>query len=154
MRQEGGQLLRIGTSGAPSLISVITVVYNSRPELISLLQSVASHKSQDVELIVIDGGSTDGTLELLQSQDSNIDYWLSEPDRGIYDAMNKGISKARGYFLLHLNAGDQLLSLPIGDLEIARSQDIDIAAFQVLLDGKRKFHPSGGIRLRFNNTLH
>ncbi|NYF78213.1 glycosyltransferase family 2 protein [Granulicella arctica] len=136
------------------LVSIITVVFGAVQDLPELFDSVARFKSNNIEFIVIDGGSKDGTRELLGQYDSVIDYWVSEPDRGIYDAMNKGIAAARGTFLFHLNAGDRLLHLPIQELIVARSNDTDVAAFRVLLDGKREFRPRCGVELRLKNTLH
>lgn len=136
------------------LISIITVVYRAHDDLPFLLQSVFRLKNEQIELIVVDGGSKDGTVDLLRQHDSKIDYWISEADRGIYDAMNKGIAAARGTFLLHLNAGDRLLQAPLEELEAASAQNIDIAAFRVSIDGKYEFRPSSGIALMFDNTLH
>jgi glycosyltransferase involved in cell wall biosynthesis len=113
---------------------------------------VCRQKDDATEFIIIDGGSTGGTVELLRQFDSCIDYWLSEPDQGIYDAMNKGIALARGKFLLHLNAGDSLICIPHGELN-ALHDSIDIAAFRVSVDGK-EFRPASGLALRLNNTLH
>ena len=136
------------------LVSIITVVFNVARDLPGLIESVAGLKSKNVEFIVIDGGSTDGTQELLEQYGSLIDYWVSEPDRGIYDAMNKGIAVAHGTFLLHLNAGDRLLHLPLEVLALAESQRTDIVAGRVLIDGRQEFRPRGGAVLRLKNTLH
>jgi glycosyltransferase involved in cell wall biosynthesis len=65
---------------------------------------------QEFEFVIIDGGSTDGSAAYIASQSENIDYWVSEPDKGIYNAMNKGIAKATGEYLLFLNSGDHLFS--------------------------------------------
>jgi glycosyltransferase involved in cell wall biosynthesis len=136
------------------LVSIITVVFNARPVLPELLNSILRLKNSEVELIVVDGGSKDGTVEFLQQHNSSIDYWLSEPDRGIYDAMNKAIAHARGIFLLHLNAGDELLTIPMEELQRAKEEGLDIVAFHVSLDGRSEFRPSYNMALRFNNTLH
>jgi glycosyltransferase involved in cell wall biosynthesis len=136
------------------LISIITVVFHSRQDLPALIESVASIKKDYVEFIVIDGGSKDGTCELLGRYDSVIDYWVSEPDSGIYDAMNKGIAAAQGTFLFHLNAGDRLLDIPVRELELAHSNRADVVAFRVSIDGKQEFRPSRGVSLRLRNTLH
>lgn len=103
---------------------------------------------------MIDGGSQDGTAELLSSYGSKIDYWVSEPDAGIYDAMNKGITAAQGVFIFHLNAGDRLLHIPTKELTAANATSADAAAFRVIIPGRREFIPSYSILLRFNNTLH
>jgi glycosyltransferase involved in cell wall biosynthesis len=153
-KTEGGRRLQASIDTEPPLISIISVAYQAGHELPALLDSILRLKDPSVELIVIDGGSTDGTVELLRTHDAEIDYWLSEPDRGIYDAMNKAIAAARGTFLLHLNAGDRLLSLPLKELEAAKAEDLDVAAFRVSVDGAYYFYPSSGAGLRFYNTLH
>jgi glycosyltransferase involved in cell wall biosynthesis len=136
------------------LVSIITVVFRAREALSPLIQSVARVKRDNIEFIVIDGGSEDGTCELLSQYDSVIDYWVSEPDKGIYDAMNKGIAAAQGTFLYHLNAGDTLLHIPVRELEAAASSSTDVVAFRVSLDNKQEFRPTRGILLRLTNTLH
>lgn len=90
-----------------SLISVITINYNDAAGLKKTMESVVSQSFRDVEYIVIDGGSTDGSVEVIKHYD-RIHYWVSEKDKGIYDAMNKGIAKATGTYLLFLNSGDYL----------------------------------------------
>jgi glycosyltransferase involved in cell wall biosynthesis len=136
------------------LVSIITVVFHAREDLPGLIESVARLKKDNVEFIVIDGGSEDGTCELLSQYDSVIDYWASEPDKGIYDAMNKGVAVAQGTFLFHLNAGDRLLHIPFRELEVAASNSTDVVAFRVSIDGKQEFRPGRGIALRVKNTLH
>jgi glycosyltransferase involved in cell wall biosynthesis len=136
------------------IVSIITVVFRAQKDLQALIESVARLKRDNVEFIVIDGGSEDGTCELLRQYDSVIDYWVSEPDGGIYDAMNKGIAAARGIFLFHLNAGDRLLHIPVRELEIAASNNVDVVAFRVSIDDKHEFRPSHGVALRLKNTLH
>lgn len=89
-------------------ISVITVVYNDFVNLEKTINSVIELKFYNIEYIIIDGGSTDGTTELIKKYESQISYWSSEPDKGIYDAMNKGAKFARGKYLLFLNSGDYL----------------------------------------------
>jgi glycosyltransferase involved in cell wall biosynthesis len=153
-RIEGGRRLQQGRRDPPPLISIVIVVFQSRRDLPPLLDSIMRRKNANTELIVVDGGSSDGTLELLQQHDSEIDYWVSEADHGIYDAMNKGIALAYGTFILHLNAGDALLHIPVRELEAARDAGIDGAAFRVLIDGKTEFKPRFGAALRFCNTLH
>jgi glycosyltransferase involved in cell wall biosynthesis len=150
---DGGSRLS-GPDKAPPLVSIITVVFRARNELLYLIDSVLRLKNENTEFIVIDGGSEDGTRELLHKYDSEIDYWVSESDRGIYDAMNKGIAAARGKFIFHLNAGDRLLYIPIPELKAASDHSADAAAFRVLITGRGEFLPSYTFSLRFNNTLH
>ncbi len=86
--------------------SVITVTYNARPLLEDTIQSVISQTYRHVEYIIVDGGSHDGTLALIGKYRERIACVVSEPDRGLYDAMNKGIRLATGDYLCFLNAGD------------------------------------------------
>ncbi len=86
--------------------SIITVNYNNRDGLRKTIESVINQTCRDFEYIVIDGGSTDGSVDVLKEYDKNIDYWVSEPDKGIYNAMNKGIAKATGDYLNFMNSGD------------------------------------------------
>ena len=90
------------------LLSIITVNFNDKPGLQKTFDSVFNQTFRDFEYIVIDGGSNDGSKELIEEKSKHISFSVSEPDRGIYDAMNKGIGKARGEYLLFLNSGDYL----------------------------------------------
>ena len=87
-------------------LSIITINYNNLLGLQKTVASVTSQTWQEFEYIVIDGGSTDGSAAYLESQKDKITYWVSESDAGIYNAMNKGIAKATGEYLLFLNSGD------------------------------------------------
>lgn len=89
-------------------ISIITVNYNDKAGLQKTIKSVAEQSFKDFEFFVMDGGSTDGSKELLEENAALFTRWLSEPDRGIYHAMNKGIKMAKGEYLLFLNSGDSL----------------------------------------------
>ena len=90
------------------LISIITVVYNGEKYLEETIQSVINQTYDNVEYIIIDGGSTDGTLDIIKKYEDRIDYWVSERDKGIYDAMNKGIDVASGDWLVFINSSDTL----------------------------------------------
>lgn len=89
-------------------ISIITINYNDKIGLEKTIESVISQSSRDFEYIIIDGNSTDGSKELIEKNNASVDYWVSEPDAGIYNAMNKGIRAAKGNYLLFLNSGDYL----------------------------------------------
>jgi glycosyltransferase involved in cell wall biosynthesis len=89
-------------------LSIITINLNNREGLQRTIQSVVSQTFTDFEYIIIDGGSTDGSVEVIREYVDRIDYWISEPDTGIYNAMNKGIRLAKGEYLLFLNSGDWL----------------------------------------------
>lgn len=86
--------------------SIITVNYNNKDGLRKTIESVIHQTYRDFEFIVIDGGSTDGSKDVLKEYDTQIDYWVSEPDGGIYQGMNKGIKKATGDYLNFMNSGD------------------------------------------------
>lgn len=88
------------------LITVITVVFNGASTLEKSISSVIRNLNDDVEYIIIDGGSVDGTLEIIRRYENQIDSWISEADRGIYDAWNKGIALARGEWISFLGADD------------------------------------------------
>ena len=87
-------------------ISVVTVCYNAIATLEKTIQSVIEQTYSNIEYIIIDGGSTDGTVEMIKKYENKIDFWISEPDNGIYDAMNKGKKHAQGDFLIYLGADD------------------------------------------------
>jgi glycosyltransferase involved in cell wall biosynthesis len=90
------------------LISIITINYNNKIGLSKTIHSVLKQDVADIEYIVIDGGSTDGSVALIQEYSHQIDFWVSEKDGGIYAAMNKGWQHASGKFCLFLNSGDYL----------------------------------------------
>lgn len=90
----------------PNKISTITVVRNDADHIRETMESFFSQTWQDKEYIVIDGGSTDGTAEIIKEYSDRLAYWCSEPDHGIYDAMNKGIEHATGDWINILNSGD------------------------------------------------
>jgi glycosyltransferase involved in cell wall biosynthesis len=91
-------------------LSIITINKNNASGLEKTIQSVVSQTFKDFEYIVIDGNSTDESVEIIKKYSSGINYWVSEPDTGIYNAMNKGIRKAKGEYCLFLNSGDWLIS--------------------------------------------
>ncbi len=113
MNQGGLRILKNQTKqskkGNP-LLSIITVVYNSEHLLEKTILSVKAQTYNNIEYIIIDGNSFDNTLEIIKKHSSFIDFWMSEPDNGLYDAMNKGITKANGDYLWFLNSGDLIFS--------------------------------------------
>lgn len=153
-RLEGGRRKRGDVRAKQPLVSIITVVFRDKEELKNILNNVFEFDTSEFELIVIDGGSRDGTVELLRQWDEKIDYWLSEPDSGIYDAMNKGIEAARGAYILHLNAGDRLKYIPRVTLAQCLTERVDVASFPVLMDHGEMFYPKTGFLLRIDNTWH
>ena len=91
-------------------LSIITINRNNADGLEKTIQSVVCQTSTDFEYIVIDGASEDGSVEIINKYTANINFWVSEPDTGIYNAMNKGIRKAQGEYCLFLNSGDWLIT--------------------------------------------
>jgi len=87
-------------------ISVVTVCFNAVKDIERTMLSVLNQTYPNIEYIVIDGGSTDGTMDIIRKYADRLAYWVSEPDRGIYDAMNKGILAATGDYINFMNAGD------------------------------------------------
>lgn len=90
--------------------SIITVNYNNRKGLIKTIESVINQSYTDYEYIIIDGGSIDGSVEVIKEYSDYITYWVSESDKGVYNAMNKGISKAKGTYVNFMNSGDTFYS--------------------------------------------
>ena len=87
-------------------LSVITINFNNRDGLRKTIESVVNQTYNDFEYIIIDGGSTDGSVDVIKEYADRIDYWVSEPDKGIYNAMNKGIDVAKGEYCIFMNSGD------------------------------------------------
>ncbi|MEI6787897.1 MAG: glycosyltransferase family 2 protein [bacterium] len=108
------------------ILTIITVVRNGAATLDACIQSVIAHQAPSVEYVVIDGGSTDGTVDLLRRYDDQIAFWSSEPDKGIYDAMNKGVCRAAGDWILFLGSDDTLA--------------VDLAAILPLLQDKQTIY--------------
>lgn len=113
----------------PILFTLITVTYNAEKTLGRTLQSVATQTYPHIEHILIDGASTDGTLQIAQEQGKHLAHLISEPDRGLYDAMNKGLKLATGDYVCFLNAGDKLhtqdtIERIVGEIEFVQKQNL------------------------------
>lgn len=104
MRQPGPLPL----TNSPLKVTIIVATYNAEARLADLLDSIVPQKAAGVELIVVDGGSTDRTTEIIAAYGDWIDDWVSEPDAGIYDAWNKGIRRSTGDWVMFLGADDLL----------------------------------------------
>jgi len=136
------------------LISIITVVYNGEQFLEETILSVINQTYDNLEYIIIDGGSTDGTINIIKKYEDRISYWVSENDKGIYDAMNKGIKVSSGEWIYFINMGDTLLNIPSKDL---LNLEYSLIAGNVLVNSKntsRVFLPSFDWKIRLFNTIH
>ena len=127
----------------PPYISVITVSFNAADFIEQTIQSVLSQSYPALEYIIIDGGSTDGTVDIIRRYASRLAYWHSRPDRGVAPAFNLGLAQAHGEWLLYLNADDLLLE-PTGiehlAAHLAQHQDADVV-FGQMVSLTREEHP-------------
>ena len=105
-------------------ISIITVSYNAASTIEQTIYSVVNQSYENIEFIIIDGGSADGTVEIIQKYADKIAYWVSEPDKGIYDAMNKGITAATGEYIYFLGSDDVLVDEQVME-RVANQLDSD-----------------------------
>lgn len=138
------------------LISIVTVVRNGAATIAATLDSVRIQRQVDVEHLIIDGASSDGTVDIIKANESEQLRWISEPDQGIYDAMNKGISLARGEWLLFLGADDVLADPNVlADIFLGR----DLAPYD-LVCGTSSYHdgrecvPRLDWHTQIFNTIH
>ncbi len=97
-------------NASPLKFSIIVVVLNRKTTIQRCIDSVANQTYHNRELIIIDGGSSDGTIEIIKNRTSAVDQWISEPDNGIYNAMNKGVDRATGDWIIFLGADDFLIA--------------------------------------------
>lgn len=108
-------------------LTVITVSYNSATTIVKTIESLRDQSDQQFEYIIIDGGSTDGTLDIIKEYDEEINFWLSESDKGMYDAMNKGINYARGNYIAFINSDDVYLPNTVSEvLKAFKENDTDL----------------------------
>jgi glycosyltransferase involved in cell wall biosynthesis len=115
------------------LISIITVVYNGASTLEQTMLSVINQTYKNIEYIIIDGCSTDGTIDIIKKYEDRLVYWVSESDKGIYDAMNKGINKATGNIIGIINSGDSYENNAIENIVAQSIKNKDIGVFHGLL---------------------
>jgi glycosyltransferase involved in cell wall biosynthesis len=133
------------------LLSIITAVYNGGAFIEKTIQSVIGQQTYNIEYIVIDGGSRDETIDIVKKYEHDIHYWISEPDKGIYDAFNKGWNVASPEsFVLYLGAGDLLKILP----DERSFKDADVVYGNVMLGETTIFSSKVDFRLKLGNTLH
>ena len=119
--------------------SIITINYNNREGLSRTIESVVYQISTDYEFIIIDGGSTDGSVDVIKENKKRITYWISEKDNGVYHAMNKGIAQAHGDYCVFMNSGDCFHSPDV--LDTIKKHQGDIICGKVLKGNAKS--PSG-----------
>lgn len=137
-------------------ISIITINYNHAEGLRKTIESVVTQSSHDYEYIVIDGGSTDGSVDVIQEYADKIDYWVSEPDGGIYPAMNKGIRVARGEYCIFMNSGDELYSKDVIENVVKQGLGEDIVCGDICF-GESNISPNPDkvtMRTFYKHTLY
>ena len=136
-------------------ITIITVSFNCEKTIEQTINSVLSQTYEDLEYIIIDGKSTDNTVNIIKKYEKNIDYWTSEPDSGIYNGMNKGIKKATGEYIQFLNADDALVSKNIIELicnELKKNKYPDILSAPIwTVDEKNCIQKIGGDNITLND---
>jgi glycosyltransferase involved in cell wall biosynthesis len=139
------------------LISIVTVSYNAVATIEETILSVINQTYSNIEYIIIDGGSTDGTVDIIKKYQDKIAYWVSEPDKGIYDAMNKGVVIATGDFLVFLGADDifftskvlECIILKITSYEIVYYGDVYMTDICKIYWGK-----FNSVKLAIGNICH
>jgi len=136
------------------LITVITVVFNGEEFLEETILSVINQTYDNVEYIIIDGGSTDDTLDVIKKYEHAIDYWVSEPDKGIYDAMNKGIDLASGEWINFMNADDLLFDIGVLERLSYFFSDNYSVIFGNINYCDRSVNSSLSIKTLLHNTIH
>ena len=157
---EGGRRLngaeRRPEHGLP-MLTVVTATFNAAKTISDAMQSIRSQTYPNIEWIVIDGGSTDGTVEILKNNEDSIEYWSSESDSGIYDALNKGIEHARGDWILFLGADDRLARDDVIESIFAQRQIGD----EVLIYGDVRYENAAkpflsdiSLKTLLHNTVH
>ena len=120
------------------LISIVTVVFNGEEFLEETIQSVINQTYDNVEYIIIDGGSTDGTVDIIKKYEDRIDYWVSEKDSGIYDAMNKGTQLVSNGYTYYLGADDKLLNDSLTSLVVQNMFPTNkLIVFPVAINNKK-----------------
>ena len=153
--QKGGMrvkgISKKSTTNLP-LVSIITVVFNGELELEETIKSVLEQSYNNIEYIVIDGASSDKTLDIVRQYESQIDYWHSEVDAGIYDAMNKGIKIAKGEIIGLINCGDIYLKNTIREIVNIYNQYIQDNPFLVITGAMSRFDLKKNYKFRIEKN--
>lgn len=149
-------ILGLNAMSAPPTLSVIVVCKNPGPCLCTALMSVWEQQQVAVELIVIDGGSTDGTRQWLEENRTRIAVLVSETDRGVYDAMNKGVSQARGEWIYFLGSDDRLVGASVLSEAVAGmcKTDAGVVAGEVAFADGRIYKLGSNVTAIARNFVH
>ena len=136
------------------LVSIITVVLNGEKYLQQTIDSVINQTYNNIEFVIIDGGSTDGTLEIIKTNEKNISKWISEPDEGLYDAMNKGIRLTKGEIVGMVNSDDwyelDAVETMVGAFLNNPTKNIFHAdRYDIMSDGKKKIYKHNPSVMKF-----
>lgn len=130
------QKTTIGREKEQPKLSIVTVCYNCAHMLEKTITSIMDQDSDNFEYIIVDGGSTDNTRQILKRYAGRIDCCVSEPDNGIYDAMNKGVGMSRGHYVIFMNAGDTFADgSTVGRLLSSADTDADVVYGDVIKHG-------------------
>lgn len=146
----GGRRTR-GTTprhGAGPLVSIVTIVYNGAATIERTIKSVLAQQWTGIEYVIVDGGSTDGTLDIIKRYDDRIDFWISARDKGIYDAMNKGIALCTGDWVGLINADDWYAP----DAVPCAMSAADDAAVNIIHGDILIHYPNGAARVKHART--
>ena len=120
------------------LVTVITVCYNAVSLIEKTIRSVLAQQYEHIEYVVVDGSSTDGTIEIIRKYEAHISHWITEQDEGIYDAMNKGVAMATGEWCIFLNAGDTFAADDVLNRVFQVPREADVIYGDVVKNGTVK----------------
>jgi putative colanic acid biosynthesis glycosyltransferase len=148
------------SSNEKPLVSIITVVFNAEKTIEATIKSVINQSYNNIEYIIIDGKSTDNTISIIDKYQDGIGYWITEADRGVYDAMNKGIDRANGDWLIFLGADDELFDklvveklIKTSELRDENSEKSLIVFGNTLYTNGKYFRSFLSIRTLIRNTV-
>jgi glycosyltransferase involved in cell wall biosynthesis len=119
-------------------VSVITITFNSENTLRETIESVLSQDYKDLEYIIVDGGSTDGTIDIIRNYEDKISKWISEPDQGISDAFNKGIAMSSGELIGIINSDDMYLHDAISSIVATIDENTDVIHGNMIMFGENR----------------
>lgn len=137
-------------------ITVVTVTFNAQRSLEQTINSVLEQKHENIEYVIVDGNSSDNTVDIIKKYEQDVDYWISEPDNGIYDAMNKAIDVATGEWIIFMNAGDGFCNAyTVSDVIGELSEEIDILAGSInyVTATKSEFKKPYGADFRYDGMF-